>query len=489
MTFGIKSSVLLAVLVACLFGFALPQHNDAAREWAEVFWRLSWMALSCLGLWCAAFLWLSRRRMDWILVSLMILAVARLIFGETSRPAGALVLFFSVMLGKGARWTLTFGNPGEDKTVLAGLVWLLAFSSWWHLDMTDNYYHGSRWMGFWDNPNTYGVLMGAGVTLAAGLLRDHARINSVIMAQEFCPLARRKRRAYPASGSVRSEQRSQRSKDQARIAEVVFARSLRLKPKGQRLKPGCETLWHWGTAHGQSAILLVATGMMAVGLLFSYSRGAWLGTTAGLLYLAKSYGKLKWRWVLPGISVVAAMVCVFWHSTPDAGPWYLKRLDFSRPSAQHRVAAWNAAIHIICDHPLGVGWGRAVNVYEEKYSPPEGGAGAITTNDYLMLASELGLPGLLCFVTYVGLCFQAGRFTPRALSSPGKPTSPFIPHSSLQAACRSAALSMAVAFWFDGGLFKLPTAAVFWILLEIGTPAGNGEQKGHQATKPQLLTG
>jgi hypothetical protein len=26
-----------------------------------------------------------------------------------------------------------------------------------------------------------------------------------------------------------------------------------------------------------------------------------------------------------------------------------------------------------------------------------------------------------------------------------------------------------VAFWFDGGLFDLPTAAMFWILLELGT--------------------
>jgi hypothetical protein len=25
-----------------------------------------------------------------------------------------------------------------------------------------------------------------------------------------------------------------------------------------------------------------------------------------------------------------------------------------------------------------------------------------------------------------------------------------------------------VAFWFDGGLFDLPTAAVFWVLLELG---------------------
>ena len=57
-------------------------------------------------------------------------------------------------------------------------------------------------------------------------LRDREKINSPIVAQEFWPLARRERRAYPVSGSVRSEQRSQRAKGQARIGEVIFSRSL-----------------------------------------------------------------------------------------------------------------------------------------------------------------------------------------------------------------------------------------------------------------------
>jgi len=57
-------------------------------------------------------------------------------------------------------------------------------------------------------------------------LRDRAKINSVFMARRFWSLARRERRAYPASGSVRSEPRSQRPKDQAGNAEVIFARSL-----------------------------------------------------------------------------------------------------------------------------------------------------------------------------------------------------------------------------------------------------------------------
>jgi hypothetical protein len=39
----------------------------------------------------------------------------------------------------------------------------------------------------------------------------------------------------------------------------------------------------------------------------------------------------------------------------------------------------------------------------------------------------------------------------------------------MQVASRAGAMVLLVAFWFDGGLFTLPTAAVFWILLELGT--------------------
>ncbi len=33
-------------------------------------------------------------------------------------------------------------------------------------------------------------------------------------------------------------------------------------------------------------------------------------------------------------------------------------------------------------------------------------------------------------------------------------------------------LVFVVAFWFDGGLFDLPTAALFWVLLELGAARG-----------------
>jgi O-antigen ligase len=210
-----------------------------------------------------------------------------------------------------------------------------------------------------------------------------------------------------------------------------------------------------GIRHPPSAILWIAGAMLCIGLVMSYSRGAWLATTVGFLYLAWSYGKLKWRLILPMAAIAAAVILYLWGSTPDSAPWYVKRADLGRPSAQNRVTAWRAGIQMMLDHPLGVGWNQAVSMYDKQYSPPEGGAAALTMNSYLMLGTELGLPGLFCFVTYVGLCFRGkGRMQHE--------------EGRIRAACRAGALVFVVAFWFDGGLFDLPTAAMFWVLLELG---------------------
>jgi hypothetical protein len=294
-------------------------------------------------------------------------------------------------------------------------------------------------MGLWDNPNTYGMLMGSGTTLAIAL--------QVL--------------------SLKSNVQSPKSGRWRKMA-IIF--------------------------------LFVAIFMMSVGLVMSYSRGAWLGTVIGLLYLAWCYGKLKWKYVAIVVGLLVVGAGLFWGRTPDSAPWYIKRADLGRPSAQHRASAWRAGLEIMRDHPLGVGWNNAVSLYDKNYNPPEGGAGAITTNDYMMLGTELGIPALLCFVAYVALCFRNRPFDwflPKRPSSGLPPPSPVLTGEehpagsgegtigksaradarptlaldSTKVACRSSALVLLIAFWFDGGLFDLPTAAIFWILLELGSSA------------------
>jgi O-antigen ligase len=289
--------------------------------------------------------------------------------------------------------------------------------------MPANFYHGPRWTGLWNDPNIYGMLMGSGLVLATVLL----------VAKE--------RKKHKDSENRKAEGGNQ---------ESVADSSLRPFPRPAKR----EGYFLRSFAAIDSIVLFIAAGMMATGLLSSYSRGAWAGATVGLLYLAQAYGKFRWRWVLPLVLAAAAVAGLFWNRTTESAPWYLKRLDFSRGSVQHRLVAWRASLEIMRDHPFGVGWGKTVATYQAHYSPPEDGAEAITTNDYLMLGTQLGVPGLACFLAYVGLCFR--KFAIRN-SEFGIPT-----------ACRAGALTMLVAFWFDGGLFKLATASVFWILLELG---------------------
>jgi O-antigen ligase len=354
--------------------------------------------LFCLAIWFGVFCFLIFKLDDLLLIGLWLFVVAACFTGFTLKiKIDCIVFLTGLTMGKLPLLLLlskpAIKIPSVIFCFLAGLIVLLAFGSWWHLDVAHKFYPGTRWTGLWDNPNDYGILMSIGVLLAVGLLAGE----------------------------------------------------------------------NWRPAGGGwlAIILLIAAGMMAVGLFFSYSRGAWLGLMVGLLYLARIYGRLKWWNFFLAILIPTAMIWHFWNVALDSSAWQTKRMDFSRPSAQHRIAAWKAGFEIMRDHPFGVGWNKTVDVYQKNYSPPQNGAGAITTNDYLMLGTQLGIPALILFLTYVALCFKKNGPLPNQTVSPPAGRTGGI-------ACRAAVIAMLVEFWFDGGLFKLATVSIFWILLELG---------------------
>ncbi len=400
-------------------------------------------------------------------------------FAEATRSTHALTLVGGVVLGQGAGlWEARLRAKGQrlkSGTVVVVLVVLLAAAAVWQAEpgLVFQYRGLERWSGPWDNPNTFGLLMGVGVVLAVGRLTK------------------------------------------------------RLKAKGQRLKDGGgehRTLnWAGWVAGG---FYLAAAGAMGVGLLKSYSRGAWVGAAAGLTYLAvcglrpkdehptlnleprtsngstelpvvqgsgfKVQGSKFTGAFTLAVVMVSLMVTGLWGLRHTQG--VVARRVYSVANAndfswRNRVAAYEGALQMMADKPwFGFGWNQPEPVYDQYYRAAKVNEGmAIQLNDYFTLGATLGIPALLCFVIYAGLALspkskrlfenpsRGGRVSPRALTSApshrilGLAGTLALPWASaMPAVCRAGAIVLLVGFWFDGGLFKLATGATFWILLELG---------------------
>ena len=187
----IKIILPLVILSVCLFRYVLHYQSGIFREFQAAFLSVEWMLLACIAVWCGSFIFLSFSKNDLSLIGLLLIAISAFCIGYTTSlwTTDAIILLTGVTLGKSALLFYIRRDEVEDNAVLVthhpattvrehgesslvtflvGLVVLLAFSSWWHLDM-GGAYHGSRWTGLWDSPTLFGMLLGAGGVLAIGL--------------------------------------------------------------------------------------------------------------------------------------------------------------------------------------------------------------------------------------------------------------------------------------------------------------------------------
>jgi len=419
--------------------------------------QVEWLALISLLFNLAALLFLKRKSRDGqsfasigsktLLGCLACLAV--LSHWRTADGFGApelLVLLSTIVIGKYAfNWVHEDWNPVNQqrriKLILHAFIALLAIGAFWPTDLPDEFKYGSvkRWAGIWDNPNMYGMLMGAGVVLAAGQL---------VQCRDM------------ANGRSRS------------------------------------TLW--------GILLSFATAICGIGLFKSYSRGAWVGTLCGLIYVAVQWfrvlrfqpkansaqrGLTFWllrNWRAFAVIVVSLAVIGFWQFRFTEWPparRVFSSVNINDFSWRNRVVAWEGTIQMMADKPwFGYGWGTAETVYEERFRPPNLESGqAIRMNNYFMLGISAGVPALICLLLYVWLSLKSPSAPIRlrrdrqcAVHNPQLAGTRIILDPALQTLdwsktiCRAGAMVLLVEFWFDGELFKLATGSVFWILLEAG---------------------
>jgi O-antigen ligase len=363
---------------------------------------------------------------------LLALCTYALDYESASKSLNYLGLLSGVAVGKGAACLLTLGYRRRRSVlfpsmcVLLLLVSALAVSAFWDSgSFTETHYRGvKRWSGIWNNPNRYGLLMGTGLVLAAGLFAGSFKLQ--------------------ASSSKR----------------VLAAR-----------------------CRGAMRVLLFAAGSLcAFGLVKSLSRGAWLGTVMGLGCLVWT-----WRWRLGSgvqkawlksdsrkllaenlrplfVMFLSIFIICFWEFRHTEHPVFRRVFSVGNVndfSWRNRVTGWSGGIKAIADKPItGHGWGGWERSFDEKYKADRlEGLGVVNTNDYLTIGISCGLPAVVCLLIHVGTIFR------RALFSGGNcgPERTI----NLQAVCAAGAMVLAVGFFFTSGLVILELGVVFWVLLEL----------------------
>jgi hypothetical protein len=543
-------ALVLSVLGLCFFSDGRPAKSSQVLGpvLAEITAVLAdpgtqWMVFVWAGIYFLAFVILrmrlaGRRRMGtrcnaslpgevWLSGLLAVAALAYAFdYAQAVRSTQALTLIGAAMIGKGAglwegrrkKEECRKGGGGSLKskvqslkspggTVVGVFIILLTGAAVWQAEPGRLFqYRGQgRWTGPWDNPNTFGMLMGVGLILAVGRLVQ-SRMN--------------------ADCGVRSAECDAKAEGRMKNAEGG----------GERPTSNIQhRTSNWGL-WVRAGLFGVAAGVMGVGLVKSYSRGAWVGTAVACIYLGWQAGRFSVieaidrgiremrgkgasqagvnapvvpllprvlripRFMLGGGRLALATVVVsigilgFWNLRHFEGPIARRAVSVANAndfSWRNRVAAWDGALQMMAERPwFGFGWNQPERVYDQFYRPsrvPEGAA--IQLNDYLILGTTLGIPALACFVLYVLLAFipqPAPEPAPPPSASPGPefrtPHSAFRTQLTLDysAVCRAAAVVLLVAFWFDGGLFKLATAAPFWILLELGRAGDHEIHEAHE---------
>jgi O-antigen ligase len=337
-------------------------------------------------------------------------------YKKSSESTDALTFVYCILIGRLVLCCITLDpkyTAGLRYTLIIILGAILIASTNWmmHTSRLAMFASYQRWIGPWQNPNTFGILMGAAVVLLCGFIIMHVgNITLNLHSKFYCILA----------------------------------------------------------------ILLLYSIVAWRALLNSFSRGAWVATASGLTYLAINTGHYhvkhlsrlaKVPFYVGVISVSLFLGLLLWLFI-NAPQIYTQRAitatDSKDFSWQNRLVAWEGALQIMSDHKLlGVGWNCEMQMYEFNYLPPktiEGGA--IFTNDYLTIGITLGLPAFFCFLSYVWHSvfshnLNRGQHVDLGLQL-------------LQTTYLAGALVFIVGFCFNGGLFKVPTASVFWVLLELG---------------------
>jgi putative inorganic carbon (hco3(-)) transporter len=141
--------------------------------------------------------------------------------------------------------------------------------------------------------------------------------------------------------------------------------------------------------------IYIAITMMSVCLLFTFTRQAWLGFLAGVVFLIW-FRKKNLLWFLPVILIGIFVI------SPASIQWRINSLtNLEDPNLKRRVALWQGGWLVFKDYPLiGCGF-KCIDVVNQNYPDPTGIVKRLRGmhDNFIQLAVDTGLFGLISWIS------------------------------------------------------------------------------------------
>ena len=192
--------------------------------------------------------------------------------------------------------------------------------------------------------------------------------------------------------------------------------------------------------------------MMSLALIFSFSRGAWLGAIGALL----AYGFWQRRARL-WIAVLLLVIGAFLVGLPALRSRVDLIFNMSHPLNLERIYIWKATLNMVKAHPwLGVGMGNYAFAYRAyMVSGAEIEAPSFAHNIFLQMWAEGGLGAFLIFLGIVYLILRKGIGWIKSSQGSSR---------VLAVASFSTLMGILIHNQVDCPIYSLHVGPVFWLL-------------------------
>jgi O-antigen ligase len=160
-------------------------------------------------------------------------------------------------------------------------------------------------------------------------------------------------------------------------------------------------------AHRRGSRLLgvLATSLVVVGLVLSFSRGAWLAVGAAVVLFVVLHREHAVRLaLLASVGLIATSLFISSNPSRVAAGEQAKQV-VAQANVNSRLTLYRGAVDLAVEHPvLGIGPGNFGGYYYVISGAPPGSPPLLVVHDtYLEVAAELGVPGFALLMTFLAL--------------------------------------------------------------------------------------